>query len=155
MCNNTLGKFIHEKIRVGSSAFFSEYPDYIIDDIDYVILVDEPTFFKDTMQLVSPKTKEDRHYWRNMTKDEFIDLIISRQTPMEAGMFLVPELCKKFNFTIEDLKRLEEMFNNMDPKHSYEKIIYRSYIENNDFILTKEQRLEAYNEYKLAKNFNN
>jgi hypothetical protein len=51
-------------------------------------------------------------------------------------------------FTIEDLKLFEEAFNHIDDKHSYEKKIYDSYIENEGFTLTKEQRDEAYQIYK-------
>ena len=36
----------------------------------------------------------------------------------------------------------------MDNNHAYEKIIYDSYIENNDFYLTESQLNRAYKEYK-------
>ena len=36
----------------------------------------------------------------------------------------------------------------MDDKHKYEKLIYDAYLKNNDFVLTDEQRIDAFNEYK-------
>ena len=53
--------------------------------------------------------------------------------------------------TLEDLKPFEEIFNNMDEKHQYEKIIYDAYVTNNDFTLTKEQRDKAYESYKQTR----
>ena len=43
------------------------------------------------------------------------------------------------------------LFDSIDEKHTYEKIIAESYIENNGFFLTKEQRDRAYDDYKRAR----
>ena len=47
--------------------------------------------------------------------------------------------------------RTKYIFENMDSKHTYEKIIADAYIENNDFFLTDEQRDLAYAEYKKTR----
>ena len=56
---------------------------------------------------------------------------------------------KELGITIEDLKRLEPLLECLDEKHKYERIIYFSYIENNDFYLTETQLDQAYKIYKL------
>ena len=86
--------------------------------------------------------------WRKMTADEFVDYTLQTKLPMEIGKFLVPEVAEYLGFTIEHLKKLKHVIDSLDKKHGYEKIIYESYIENNDFILTEEQRRAAFNEYK-------
>ena len=53
--------------------------------------------------------------------------------------------------TIDDLKLFEQAFNNIDERHTYEKIIYDAYIENNAFVLTDEQREKAYKAYKTTR----
>ena len=55
------------------------------------------------------------------------------------------------NLTINHLKKLSPLIDFLDDKHRYEKIIFESYIENNDFFLTEEQRLKAYLEYQKWK----
>jgi hypothetical protein len=142
----TLGNGIHSKIRIGSSVFFDMYEDFKPHDHDYLILVDEPQMFK-TMLYVRGKT-DDLMYWRNMSKNTFIDTTLERGFYMEAGKFLVPDFCKAIGMTVDDLKRLGKMFDNIDAPHRYEKLIYDAYINNGDFTLTNEQRLRAYEEYK-------
>ena len=67
---------------------------------------------------------------------------------MKAGKFLIPEFNEFIGFTIEDLKSILHVFENMDDKHSYEKIIANAYIENGGFFLKDRQRYNAYLEYK-------
>ena len=40
------------------------------------------------------------------------------------------------------------MFDRLDDKHKYERLIYESYINNNSFTLTEKQLQEAYDEYR-------
>jgi hypothetical protein len=82
-------------------------------------------------------------------KDVKIKETLESNVPMRAGKFLVPEYNKYLGLAIDDLKRLNPLFDAMGDKHSYEKIIYDAYIKNNDFILTDKQRQEAYEEYKV------
>jgi len=83
-----------------------------------------------------------------MSADEFVEYTLHSKLPMEIGKFLVPEVAKYLGFTIEHLKKLKPIVDSLDKNHRYEKIIYESYIENSDFILTEEQRRAAFDEYK-------
>ena len=66
---------------------------------------------------------------------------------MEVGKFLVPEFIKEVGITIDHLKQLSSLIERLDDQHKYEKVIYDSYIANNDFTLTDEQLNDAYNTY--------
>ena len=88
-----------------------------------------------------------------MPIDELIDITLFRNFPMEIGKFLVPEFIKEFKLSIDDLKRLEPIIKNLDDKHKYEEVIFRSYLENGDFILTDEQREEAYRIYNNSRHY--
>ena len=77
-----------------------------------------------------------------------IDKTLESGVNMRAGKFLSPEFAEYIGLTIEELKRLKPMFDDIDEKHKYEKVIFDSYVENNGFFLTDEQRLRAYDEYK-------
>ena len=83
-----------------------------------------------------------------MSADEFVNYMLTTKTPMEIGKFLIPEIVNYLGFTIEHLKQLQPIMDKIDKKHLYEKIIYDSYIQNNDFYLTQEQLDAAYFEYK-------
>ena len=87
-----------------------------------------------------------------MTPDEFVEYTLTNDPAMMLGKFLVPEVCEKIGFGIEDLKKLEPVSLRLDPKHQYEKVIFDSYLENKKFELTPEQRLKAYEIYKKARN---
>ena len=52
------------------------------------------------------------------------------------------------HMTVDDLTQLDELFNKLDDKHKYEKIIYEAYKENCSFTLSEEQLSNAYAEYK-------
>ena len=88
-----------------------------------------------------------------MPIDELIDITLFRNFPMEIGKFLVPEFIKEFKLSIDDLKKLEPIVAKLDDKHKYEEVIFRSYLENNDFILTNEQREEAFRIYNNSRNY--
>ena len=138
---------MNKRFKIGSQVFFKGYPDYISHDADFVEFQDNPTFYK-----IFANAKEkynDIFYYKTMSKDEFIkyELEHCKTTPMAAGKFLVPELAEYIGFTIEDLKLFQFAFDNIDEKHKYEQIIYKSYIENDGFILNEEQRNEAYKLY--------
>ena len=85
-----------------------------------------------------------------MSTDEFLEYELEhcKKAKMAVGKLLVPELVKYMNITIDDLKKFKFAIDEIQEKHSYEKIIYDSYIKNNDFVLTQEQRDKAYQEYK-------
>lgn len=130
---------------VGSNAFFKDIEGFTSKDIDILEFVDNPTDFKNVRQFKFPHKCV--FQWRKMPIDELIDITLFRNFPMEIGKFLVPEFIKEFKLSIDDLKRLKPIISKLDDKHKYEEVIYNSYLENNDFVLTDEQRQEAYKVY--------
>ena len=130
---------------VGSNVFFKDIEGFTSKDIDILEFVDEPTNFKNVRQFKFPDKCV--FQWRKMPIDELIDITLFRNFPMEIGKFLVPEFIKEFKLSIDDLKRLKPIIAKLDDKHKYEEVIYNSYIDNNDFVLTDEQRQEAYRVY--------
>ena len=144
---------MNKRIEIGSQVFFKGYSDYSSHDKDYVEFQDEPKLYKTFMNARGKGT--DIFFYKTMSKREFINYELEhcKKTPMAAGKFLIPELCKYMNITINDLKLFEEPFNNIDDRHSYEKIIYEAYLKNKGFFLTKEQRDIAYEKYKECKDY--
>ena len=57
---------------------------------------------------------------------------------MRVGKFIVPEFCEYIGFEIKDYELLKPIFDKLDDKHKYEKVIMESYIENNSFTLTED-----------------
>ena len=94
---------------------------------------------------------KDVFLFKNMPKQGYIDDLLNSGVNMKAGKFLIPEFNEYINFTIDDLKSIFHIFENMDDKHTYEKIIADAYINNNGFFLTDEQRDLAYAEYKKTR----
>lgn len=135
------------EFKIGSSVFFSDYEDYTAKDNDKLCIMDNFPI-KDTNVLNLKQNGDDVFFYKNMSKDEFIKDTIDSKVPMRVGKFLSPEFCKYIGFEISDYAKLNEVFNNLDDRHQYEKIIRDAYIENNSFTLTDEQRLKAYEEYK-------
>ena len=139
------------QFKVGSQAFFFMYPDFYPKDTDIVEFEENPKLYKNFMQFRKMDGTKCLFKWRLMTADEFVEYTLHTRLPMELGKFLVPEVVEYLGFTIEHLKLLAPIAEKLDDKHSYEKIIYDSYIENNEFYLTAEQRDRAYEEYKLKR----
>lgn len=144
---------MNKRIEIGSQVFFKGYNDYTSHDKDYIEFQDNPKLYKVFMNARGKGT--DIFFYKTMPKKEFIEYELEhcKKTPMAAGKFLVPELCKHMNITIDDLKLFDESFKNMDNRHSYEQIIYEAYLKNNGFFLTKEQRDNAYQKYKENKDY--
>lgn len=130
---------------VGSNVFFKGINEFKSKDIDILELVDNPIGFKNQRQF---RFKDKCVFqWRRMPVNELISITLSNNVPMEVGKFLVPEFIEVMNITLDDLKKLEPLFNKLDDKHKYEKIIYDSYMSNRNFVLTEDQLNEAYKEY--------
>ncbi len=136
-----------KNIKIGSSVFFGNMSDYVAKDIDEMIIQDK-WLPKGIPVLNMKRGGRDIFFWSPLSKEEFIKNTFDCGVPMRVGKFLVKEFADYIGLTIEDLKRLEPLFNQLDDKHKYEKIIYDAYVENNSFTLTEEQRKNAYNEYK-------
>ena len=146
----SFGNGIGEKHLMGSSYFFGCYENFKPKDFDYLCFVDEPILFKNVLNMKG-KDGSDTFLWRRMTPDDFVLQLLGSDTPMQAGKFLVKEICDDIGFTIEHLKKIGKCFQNIDEKHLYEKVIYDSYMENNGLFLTDEQREKAYEVYKSHK----
>lgn len=140
-----------KRIIIGSSVFFSGYEDYDSKDIDVIAIMDEFIPGKNSMNMKLKETGEDVFLYRNLSKEGFIRDALTSGVPMRAGKFLVPEFNEYIGFRVEELPRLKPLFEQMDEKHGYEKIIYDSYIENNSFTLNEDQRKRAYDEYKCTR----
>ena len=138
-----------KQFQMGSTYFFSKYKDFKSKDYDELCIMDVFPFDNNMM---NAKLKDrDLLLFRDMSKSGYINDLIESKTPMKAGKFLIPEFNEYINFTIDDLKSILHIFENMDDKHTYEKIIADAYIENNGFFLTDEQRDLAYAEYKKTR----
>ena len=87
-----------------------------------------------------------------MTAKEFIDRTLIFNTPIQIGKFLIPEFANEINLTIEELKRLEPLTRKLDDKHKYEEILWKAYVENDEFRIYEEQRDNAYELYKRYRN---
>lgn len=132
-------------------AFFSQYTDFVPKDEDVLIIDDDPKEYR-VMRQTRLKKGKCVFEWRSMGADEWVAYQLSHmETPMEFGKFLVPEVAEHIGITIEHLRRLEPVAETLDERHSYERIIYESYISNGSFALTQAQRDAAYEEYKKAR----
>jgi hypothetical protein len=134
---------------MGSQYFFSCYDDFCSKDIDEIEIV-ETNEFKYVRQLTGQgnclfqlKKQE--------TVDDYIDYALQTNLGMVVGKFLIPEFCEAIGLTINDLPKLKPLIDELDSKHKYEEIIFNSYIKNNSFTLTEEQRKEAYKSYKESR----
>lgn len=134
-----------KSFKMGSRVFFEDMPGFTPKDYDELCILDVYDFPGNSFRLnIQGK---DVFFFKNLSKKEFIETTLNSSLPMVAGKFLVPDFAEDLGLTISDLKELASVFDAMDEKHSYEKIIYNSYIENNGFFLTPEQKNLAYMSY--------
>lgn len=138
------------QLLMGSQYFFSCYEDFIPHDLDEIQLVYSDEGFKVRHFMGQNRCLFQVNKQQNV--DDYINDALKTDTGMVVGKFLVPEFNKLINFTIADLPKVQPLIDILDEKHQYEKIIYDAYLENGDFILTDEQRLQAYNSYKQSRN---
>ena len=132
--------------KIGSNAFFEGLDGFSPKDIDEVCIMDSFPLKGNSIHANGLHGK-DVFFFRNMDKKGFIDDLRKSGLKMCIGKFLIPEFADYIGLTIEDLKGLKDVIEGIDEKHSYEKIIYDSYIENNGFYLTDNQRQKAYADY--------
>ena len=140
-----------EKIsfQIGSRAFFGEMKDFTSKDNDRLYIM-EGWDVKGNILNLHVKDK-DCFFIKDTTKDELIAQTLEANIPLRAGKFLVKDFAEYIGLTIDDLKRLQPLFESMDEKHKYEKVIYDAYVKNNAFELTDEQRMEAFDKYNESK----
>ncbi|MCH5307646.1 MAG: hypothetical protein J1E37_06145 [Prevotella sp.] len=136
--------------EIGSQYFFSKFPDYKVNDYDYLVLTEKihsQMRFRDVdkdIVIMPRKTKEE--YLK-----PFIDNKATKESSLYAGKFLMPEFAKDLGITIEDLKDIKHHIYETDSRHQYQRVILDAYIENDDFTLTEEQLNEAYMVYKESR----
>ena len=135
-----------DKILIGSTYFFSCYDDFHSKDVDELQIIDTNEFAQ--IRQITGQGKCLFQMKKHNTTQEYIDWALKSQLGMVVGKFLVPEFNAAIGFTIEDLPKMLPLIERLDDKHKYEEIIFNSYLENGDFILTKEQRDVAYQSYK-------
>ncbi len=133
---------------IGSTYFFNQYPDFSSHDIDYIEIIDT-TEFKEKRTIRGQG--KDIIQLRKKPKEDLIADALKSELPMVVGKFLVPEFNRAIGFTIKDLPKIKPLLDKIDKKHTYEIIIYESYLENKAFTLTNEQRLKAYTIYKESR----
>lgn len=139
-----------QRFRVGSTYFFNEG-----NDIDEVEFEEHPRLYKNVMQFRKTDKSRCLFKWRKMSADEFVEYTLHSKLPMEIGKFLVPEVAEYLGITLDHLKKLKPVVDRLDKKHLYEKVIYDSYLSNGGFFLTEEQKIEAYEQYRRGKIWNN
>ena len=140
---------------VGSNAFFAGMDGFSPKDNDRLILVD------DALECGLPITTHSEmrlkgncyFFYKRLPKDEMIDNCIKSQDPIVVGKFLVSSVARDLGLTIDDLRRLEDTVSSLDEAHTYEKVIFYAYLENNNFILTDEQRKEAFRIYNNSRHY--
>lgn len=134
-------------ILVGSTYFFHSFPDFKSKDIDQVRFVENVTF---TVRQTSGPTSC-LFEWKVMTPDEYVEYHLRSKLSMSVGKWLVKGVCKQVGFTLEHLEKLRPVFERIDSRHTYEKIIFDYIIQNQSWELTQEQLEEAYEEYKRTR----
>ena len=137
------------KFQIGSKVFFGEYADYDSKDDD-VLYVMEGWNMKQNVININ-RGGIDRFFIKDAPKQVLIQEALTDNIPMRVGKFLVPAFAEYLGMTIEDLKMLQPLIDSLDEEHSYEKLIYDAYIENEGFSLTEAQRDGAYGRYRESR----
>ncbi len=137
------------KILMGSRYFFANYPDFDSKDIDEIEIVETDKF--KYIRHLTGQGKCSFQLRKLSCAQDYIDYALTTHLGMVVGKFLIPEFVHEIGMSIKDLPQLQPLIDNLDPKHLYEKIIFDSYIENGDFILTDKQRELAYQSYKESR----
>lgn len=136
-----------DRIITGSKAFFTGIKGFSPKDTDFIELVyEKQPDFNWTKQISDGTTCLFKIIVR--PKEELINFAVEKCPPMALCRFLTPDFAKAIDLTISDLNMLKPMRDKLDDKHLYLGIIYDSYLENEDFTLTEEQRNAAYECYK-------
>lgn len=141
-----MDKMKNIEIIVGSKYFFKGIKGFMPKDIDKVVIIDKPKTFKHQYRINAGC--QDTIYVARENKYSMLSYVLNYAPKLAFGRFLVPEFCKEFDITLEDLKILEPMLETIDDKHKYFQVIYDAYKKNNSMTLTEEQRNDAYEVYK-------
>ena len=136
------------RFKIGSRYFFENFDDYVLKDKDILVIMDNWKLTRTNVLNLKDKNGNDVFFYKDMNKDEFIKDTLESGVPMRCGKFLIKEFNEYIGFTIDDLKKLDEMFQKMDEKHIYEKYIYECFIKNDKFELNSEQLAKSFDIYK-------
>lgn len=139
-----------KKIITGSQAFFSGLPDFTPKDTDFVVMVNRKDVAFNWMRQTSNGSTDIFEIVRR-PKAELITHAVEKAKPMAIARFLTPAFADEIGFKPSDLWLLKPMRDALDKKHEYLGIIYDAYVENGSFSLSDEQRLSAFESYKLAR----
>ena len=74
-------------------------------DIDVLLLIDEPKEFE-IHRHTTLFNRKCIFEWKRMSADEFVDITLKTNLPMQVGKFLVPEFNESIGFTIEHLRKI-------------------------------------------------
>ena len=137
------------KFLMGSTYFFSCYNDFESKDLDEIEIIETQDF--KYIRHLSGLGKCLFQLKRKANVEDYIQDALKSNLGMVVGKFLIPEFCAEIGFKVTDLPKLQPLVAKLDDKHLYEKVIYESYIKNGAFVLTEEQKLTAYKEYKESR----
>lgn len=147
---------MEKRFIAGSFCFFRDMPGFELHDLDYIIVTDE--MFKDYHHIywIEGGIGKDYFYWKKNTPEWHINSLLSEKAfTLDIARLLVPAVAKELGITINMLQTLkpiaEKLKMEFEGKYDYYRIILNAYLENNDFILTDTQRIEAYNSYKNSR----
>lgn len=134
---------------VGSRAFFGDMEGFRSKDTDYLLLTDSPEGFQ--WRHEQSLRGECTFCYKAETPQQMVQKTLECGDALLVGKFLVAEVAEAIGATVEDILPLEPLLDALDDKHKYVATIFRAVKENGTFALTEEQRTEAYNAYKAAR----
>ena len=138
-----------KEILTGSRLFFDGLEGFEPKDTDVIVFVEKSDVnFNYQRQLI--KGGKDTFEVVKKPKEVLINSAMCGST-RKLGMFLTPEAAKELGITIDDLVSLRPVAEKLDLRHKYQGVILEAYIANGNFVLTDEQRKEAFEVYKEAR----
>lgn len=137
------------KILVGSRAFFGGCEGFQSKDTNYLELVENPAEFEWREELSLRGVSTFRY--RKETPAEMVRRTLENGDALLVGKFLVPEVAQAIGATVSDILPLETLLQQLDDEHKYIAVIFEAVKQNGSFSLTDEQRAEAYETYRKAR----
>lgn len=148
---------MEKKFMTGSFFFFRNMPGYKLHDVDYIVISDD--MFEDFHRIfmIENGMGNDYYYLKKNTPEWYVQNLLSENAfALKVASALIPAVAKELGITIKMLKKLKPVANKLkhefDGKYAYYSIILEAYLENDDFVLTNEQRAKAYESYRSSRN---
>lgn len=143
---------MNEQYITGSYAFFKDIEGFTGRDKDFVVFDTEQ---EGSFTYTSEEDK-DIFIWKQDTAEEMIAFMNKGLLfPSAVIVFLVPDIITRVGMTVELLPSIKPLIDKLDDAHKYIELIYNAYVENNNFTLTNEQLMAAYDEYNRERAVNN